>query len=108
MSSQIFKIPVPKIQLFELLDQICTKTNNYYIFNKIAFKKCGFINLLQPFIDSLMPNYYKSKQFYLTRKQTCSSFATIIRQLCKLNNLNYTSKIHYTKSTYDIIYNIYF
>jgi hypothetical protein len=107
MSSQIFKIYVPEIQLFDLLKKICISENNYYIFNKVAYKKAIFLNLLQPFIESLLPNYYKSKQFYLTRKQTVSSFATIIRQLCKLNNIDYTSNIYYIKSTYDIVYKIY-
>ena len=56
--------------------------------------------------NELIPAYHKSKQFYLTRKRTYISFVTIIRQLCKLNSVNYKSNISYTKSTYDIVYNI--
>jgi len=108
MNSQIFKKQIPKEQLFDLLEKICCKTENYYVFNKIAYKKGEFVGLLQPFIESLLPSYHKSKEFYLTRKQTYSSFATIIRQICRSHNINYESKIAYIKSTYDIVYHIYF
>jgi hypothetical protein len=106
MSSQIFKHQVSKQLLFDLLEKICQKTKDYYIFNKIAFKKGEYSELIEPFINELIPAYHKSKQFYLTRKRTYISFVTIIRQLCKLNSVNYKSNISYTKSTYDIVYNI--
>jgi len=108
MNSQIFKNQISSELLFDLLEKICSKTENYYVFNKIAYKKGEFLNLLQPFLDVLLPNYHNSKQFYVTRKRTYNSFITIIRQLCKLNSINYTSYISYTKSTYDIVYHIYF
>ena len=108
MNSQIFKKQIPKEVLFDLLEKICCKTENYYVFNKIAYKKGEFMGLLQPFIESLLTSYHKSKQFYLTRKQTYSYFATIIRQICRSNEIKYEFNIVYTKSTYDIVYNIYF
>ena len=108
MSSQIFKNQISKHLLFDLLEKICHKTQDYYIFNKIAFKKGEYLNLIQPLIDILMPSYHKSKQFYLTRKRTYSSFLTIIRQLCKVNAISYNSNISYIKSTYEIIYHIKF
>ena len=108
MSSQIFKNQISKHLLFDLLEKICQKTQDYYVFNKIAFKKGEFSNLLQPFIDVLIPSYHKSKHFYLTRKRTYISFITIIRQLCNLNSITYKSNISYTKSTYEIVYHIRF
>lgn len=108
MSSQIFKKTLSKDILYELLNKICIKYNNYYIFNKIAYKKGEFQQLLEPFCKSLLEYYYESKQFYITRKLTYSSFVTIIRQICRLNNINYASKIVYSKSDYDIQYYIYF
>lgn len=107
MNSQIFKNQIPKVVLFDLLEKICNKTENYYVFNRIAFKKGEFLNVLQPFIESLLPSYHKSKQFYLTRKQTYTSFTTIIRQLCRGNDITYKTNIIYIKSSYDIVYNIY-
>ena len=108
MNSQIFKSQIPKEQLFDLLDKICIKTDKYYILNKISYKKCEFLNLLEPFCEEISAAYHKSKQFYVTRKHNYSSFVTIIRQICRQNNINYVSKIVYNKSTYDIIYNIYY
>ena len=107
MNSQIFKKQVPKELLYDLLNKICIKNDKYYIFNKISYKKGDFLKLLEPFRTSLLDFYHISKQFYITRKLTYSSFVTIIRQICRLNNIDYISKIIYSKSSYDIIYNIY-
>ena len=108
MSSQIFKNPVPQNILFELLDKICIKNNKYYILDKISYKKGEYLQILSPFYEIMLQYYYLSKQFYILRKQNYSSFVTIIRQICKKNNINYTSKIIYNKSTYDIVYYIYY
>lgn len=107
MNSQIFKNQIPKEILFDLLDKICTKNDKCYILNKTSYKKAIYLQLLQSFYESILPAYYISKQFYITRKQNYSSFITIIRQICRLNYINYTSKIVYNKSTYDIAYFIY-
>ena len=108
MNSQIFKNQISNEQLFDLLEKICIKNDKYYTLNKISFKKCEFLNLLEPFCKEISSAYHKSKQFYITRKHNYSSFITIIRQICKLNEINYVSNIIYNKSTYDIVYNIYF
>lgn len=108
MNSQIFKEQISKELLFNLLEKISTKTEKYFIVNKISFKKAEYLNLLLSFIDELLPNYHLAKQFYLTRKLTYNSFVTIIRQICRLNSIIYTSKINYSKSSYEIIYYIYF
>jgi hypothetical protein len=108
MSSQIFIKPIPQTILFDLLDKICIKNNKYYILDKISYKKGEYLQLLNSFYEELLPYYYLSKQFYLTRKQTYSTFITIVRQLCKKNNIHYSSKIIYNKSSYDIVYNIYY
>lgn len=108
MKSQIFKKFPSKEILYDLLNKICTKNDNHYIFNKISYKKGEFLQLLYPFCQSLIEYYHVSKQFYITRKLTYSSFVTIIRQLCRQNNINYASKISYINSNYDIIYYIYF
>ena len=108
MNSQIFKNQISSERLFDLLEKICIKNDKYYILNKISFKKCEFLQLWNPFCEEIKPAYHKSKQFYIDKKHNYSSFITIIRQICRLNNINYFSNISYNKSTYDIIYNIYF
>ena len=63
---------------------------------------------IEDFIQVCLPYYHISKRKYLERKLTYNSFVTIIRQICNFNNITYTSQIKYNKSTYDIVYYIYF
>jgi len=105
--SQIFKNHVPSDILFKLLDIICIKTNKYYILNKISYKKGEYLELFPEFYETLINYYYKSKHYYLIKKHNYCSLVTIIRQICRINNIHYTSKIIYNKSTYDIVYYIY-
>jgi hypothetical protein len=108
MSSQIFKNKVPNELLFSLLDSICLKTDKYYIFNNDSFKKGVYKELLNNFIESCRPYYFISKYKYLDKKLCFNSFVTIIRQICKNNSIVYLSQIKYDKSTYNIIYFIYY
>jgi len=107
MSYQLFKEKYPNELLFGLLDSICTKNQNYYIFDNSSFKKGIFNNLIQEFIESLKPYYHKSKLLYLERKYTYNNFITILRQLCNFNTIIYTSQIKYDKSKYEIVYHVY-
>ena len=52
--------------------------------------------------------FFEAYLDYINRKQNYSSFLTVIRQLCRVNNISYTSKIIYNKSSYDIVYYIYY
>ena len=108
MSVQIFKKHLPNEDLFLLLESICAKTEKYYIFNKNAYKKGQFNNIIPSFINKITPLYHASKQKYVERKQTYNSFTTILRQLCNFSKITYTSQIKYDKSSYDIVYFIYF
>ena len=108
MSSQIFKNHVPNELLIKLFDDIAIKTEKYYIFNNSSYKKGIFNNIIENFINQCRPYYHISKCKYLEKKLTYNSFVTIIRQICNFNNITYSSKIKYDKSTYDIIYFIYF
>ena len=106
--SQIFKSNIPIDILFKLLDKICVKYENHYVLNNGAYKKGIFNGDVQQFIQDCTQYYYMSKRKYLTRKLNYNHFITIIRQICKHLNIRYTNKIKYERSTYDIIYNIYF
>jgi hypothetical protein len=107
MSSQVFKDRVPVYLLFELLTKICQEQENHLLLSKISFQKAKFHNLLEPFIEKLIPYYHTSKIYYVNRNLDYNKFTTIIRQICRINNISYTSKICYNKSTYDILYYIY-
>ena len=108
MTKQIFKISVPNDTLFNLFEKICLKTEKYYLFDMNAYKKMLFYKYNDDFCESLKQYYHISKQFYLERIMTYNSFTTIIRQICKHNNIMFTSDIKYNQSKYNIDYLIYF
>jgi hypothetical protein len=104
MKSQLFKSIVPICILFELLDKICIKDEKYYHLSKSAFKAAEYHNLIPSFCSSVSEHYRKSKQYYVDRKMNYNKFITVVRQICNINNVPYTSKIVYIKSYYDIVY----
>lgn len=108
MSSQIFKNQIPNNLLFELLDKICFKNEKHYTFNVDSFKKGLYSEDIQNFLTSCIPYYHLSKRRYLEKNLTHNSFITVLRQICNYNKITYTSKIKYDKSTYDIVYYIYY
>jgi len=107
MSLQLFKNIIPKKKLYDLLENICLKTDKYFILNKDAFKKGVFNNFITIFLDECKEYYHLSKKKYIDKKITYNSFTTVVRQICNSNKIIYTSKIKYINSTYDIIYYIY-
>jgi hypothetical protein len=108
MSHQLFKKNVPNDILFSLLNTLCIKNEKYYIFDINSFKKGVFNNDIKAFIEECKSYYHNSKQMYLTRKVTYNNFITILRQICNFNNISYTSQLKYDKSSYNILYYIYF
>tara|TARA_B110000444_G_C18843122_1_gene600136 strand:+ start:2080 stop:2406 length:327 start_codon:yes stop_codon:yes gene_type:complete len=92
--------------LYEFLKQYCMLENNYYMIDKFTYKKYEYYNIITMFKISLKNIYTKSKQRYLDSKNTYNNLLTIVRQICKQNNIKYVSKIRYDKSKYDIIYYI--
>lgn len=107
MSNQIFKNNIPNEELFKLLETICIKSDKYYIFNNISFKKGIFNGSIANFLYYCNPYYHISKKKYLEKKLTYNSFTTVLRQICKFNKITYTSQILYDKSTYCIVYYVY-
>ena len=111
MSKQIFKQDISDKVLFDFLSNInmnTNKTDNYYIINKNSFKLAKMKKILDSFLEQIKDCYHKSKQYYVNRKLNYTKFITIIRQICKHNNIPYTSDIQYNKSTYEIQYYVYF
>ena len=103
----IFKNPVPKEILFKLLDNITTGIQDEkYLVDNASFKKGCFNGSIQEFYSDLN-NYYNQRQMsYLERKLTYNNFVTILRQVCKCLDIEYSRNMIYDKSTYEIIYNI--
>ena len=108
MTSQIFKYPVPTNILFDFLESICVKKDKYYVFDKCAFKKASYKNIIPAFYETLTDYYYLSKRKYLENPNAYNSLCTIIRQICKFNTISCVSNIKYSNSTYEIVYFIYY
>ena len=108
MTKQIFKNPVPNNLFYSFLEKICLKTEKYYLVDMNSFRKMLFYNYHIEFCETIKNYYHLSKQFYLDRKMTYNSFTTILRQICKNNNIMFTSQIKYNESKYNIDYLIYF
>lgn len=108
MSTQLFKKSVPKDLLFDLLEKICIKSDKYYLIDLNAYKKMMFHNYYEEFRNTIKPYYNLSKQFYVERKIVYNSFTNIVRQICKNNNIMYTSQIKYNESQYNIDFLIYY
>jgi len=108
ITSQIFKNQIPNELFYAFLDKNCSKSDKYYTFNNDSFKKGLYNNSINDFLESCKSYYYISKRKYLERKLNYTFFVTILRQICKANNINYVSQLKYTNSTYCIHYYFYF
>ena len=108
--SQVFKKPIPKSILFHFLERIgCQKTDKCYIVDITAFKRAIYNNDLEMFIQSIKEYYYMSKLHYIDMTHASyNKFNTIIRQLCKCNNVVFSKNIKYDKSTYSVVYNVHY
>jgi hypothetical protein len=104
---QIFRKIVPGVILLSLLEKICLKTEKYFFIDYNCYKTMIYKQYHIPFQEKIKKYYHNSKQFYVERKFTYNSFITIIRQICKVNNIDFTSQIKYNESKYNIDYFVY-
>ena len=102
----IFKEDISNEILYNFLKIHCRLENNFYIFDKLVYKKYEYNNQIDLIKENLKEKYKNSKKFYLERENNYNNLLTIIRHLCKKNNINYGSKIKYDKNKYNIIYYI--
>lgn len=106
MNQLFVKIPEKEV-LFNFLNLICDNIdNNFFIINKISFKKACYKNLISSLYIDLKDYYIKSKQFYLEREVNYKNFLTIIRQLCNCLNIKFIYLKIFNNSNYEIIYKI--
>lgn len=103
---QIFKEKVPILILYNLLENISDKNENNYTFDLNSYKKMLYHNYQTEFFNEIIKYYHESKKFYINRALTYNSFTNILRQICKNNNITYTTKIKYIESEYNIVYYI--
>jgi hypothetical protein len=106
MKNQVFKDVVPRDIIETFIKKLCIVENNKYVFNRYCFKKGIIENTIGEFFETIKNYYHKSKQYYVERYKTTTSVATVIRQLCKLHNIQVISKLKYYNSTYENVYYI--
>jgi len=106
MPQQLFRMRVPIDILFNFLKKICDIKDCAFVFTNESYKRAVFQNILIEFIDNVKDYYHLSKQYYVNRNMSFNNLATIVRQICRDNSVNYTSTIKYTYSTYNIVYYI--
>jgi len=104
---QIFRKTVPSVILFDLLEKICLKTEKYFFIDYNCYKTMVYRGYHTPFVETIRPFYHYSKRFYVDRKVSYNSFVTIVRQICRLNDVDFTSQIRYNESKYNIDYFVY-
>ena len=102
----IFREHIPIEYLLDILDVICIVTEKHYIINFNAFRLLQYHNLFPPFSEKIKYAYKPSKQYFLTRKLTYNSFITIVRHICRINNIHFEAKFNYQHSLYNIDYYI--
>ena len=107
MSRQIFRKLVQPEVLYDLLEKICLKTDKYYLVDHNAYKKFMYLGLNDEFKANIIGCYHDSKRVYVTREMNYNSFINIVRQICKSNQMMFTSQIKYMDSKYSIEYLIF-
>ena len=94
MRDNLINEDIPNDILYNFLKIYCELENNYYVFDKLVYKKYEYNNFINEFLINKIKNKYKeTKQNYLLRSMSYNNLMTIIRQLCKINNIKYYSKI---------------
>ena len=106
-NSQIIKQTLPRTLVNAFICENFLDKGGFYMLNKNVYKKLLMFNKLKPFIDKLDEHYYCSKKGYLRRSMNYRNFVTIIRQLCKYFDIKIVSTIKYSRSNYEIEYDIY-
>ena len=82
--------------------------NNYYILNLVTYKKNMYENTIDAFVEQLKNYYFHNKQYYINRVPiTYKNFTTIIRQICKMNNIVFEIYTKYDNSKYSPEYRIF-
>ena len=107
MNTQLFKKEIPSSILFSFLEEFAEDMGKYYILSNICFNRAKYHNKIGEFCKKMEEYYHTAKKHYVTKKMYYNNFTTVIRQICKVNIITFTSKVNYHQSTYDIAYYIY-
>lgn len=104
--SQIFISDISSVILYNLLDNIpiANQTDTNYRIDPEIFRQLQYNNHIDHFYSQIKSFYQFNKRFYVEREITYKNFITILRHICRHNNIPYTKQIIYIKSKYSIHY----
>ncbi len=102
--THIFVERYPLDKLYDFFKENTVLQGENFFFDINLYKKGIFNENINKFVSSLEPYYKKQKKFYITRELTYKNFMTILRQLCRSHDIEYTNKIKYINNSYHIEY----
>lgn len=100
---------IPNSVLYDLLDKVAIKYEDYYVFNYSSFRKLIYHELFDPFIQLISDSYrsYKREQYLMQKPVTYNMVTTIFRQICGLNKIPFEIKRKFDHSFSNNDYYIY-
>lgn len=104
--SQLFQEQPDKQYIIDVIRHMTKydKMMRKYILDVYEFKKHYLFGYVQEFKDYITPFYYNAKGHYPMNMGTYRGFVNVLRQLCNLLDIEYTYKIKYMYSKYNIVY----
>lgn len=107
-SSSVFKDPINIDTFYSFLNENydVNKTNNTFIISRVSYNKLVYYNKINIFISSIRNNYKESRRHYLDGKMSYNRFNTIFRQICNNLGIDFSHKLIYYNSKYEIEYYI--
>ena len=102
--SHIFIEKYPLDKLYEFFKENAILQGEKYFFDVNLYRKGIFNKNITNFVNTIEPYYKQQKKFYITRALTYKNFMTILRQLCRSHNIEYTNKVRYINNSYQIEY----
>lgn len=107
-SSSVFKEPINIDIFYSFLNENydVNKNNNTFIISRVSYNKLVYYNKINIFISSIRNNYKESRRHYLDGKMSYNRFNTIFRQICTNLGIEYSHKLIYYNSKYEIEYYI--
>ena len=98
--NQLFRaVPDHKV-VFSVLDEVCHRDQTTFVVDDVIYKRMRYDDRIFKLYDYLKPFYHLSKQKYVNGCTTRTGFLTVLRQLCNLFGIQYTSKVVYRNGTY--------
>jgi len=99
--NRIFKVQPDKEDFINFLKEISNNDKNTFVFYDELYKKTKII--IDKYFLDLKNNYHNSKVDYIT-DINFNKCITLIKQICKINNINFKSKRKYFNNSYKIYY----